>query len=65
MSGGCLDNYFFFNDFFYNLNDLVINGWVNNNSFDNNYWFSYIGYDFDKDGVGDVVYCLVKLYSYI
>jgi len=65
MSGGCLDNNFSFNDFLYNSNDLVINGRVNNNTFDNNYWSSYSGYDLDRDGAGDVAYRPVKLYSYI
>ena len=35
------------------------------NKFDKNYWSSYSGYDLDKDGVGDVPYRPVKLFSYV
>jgi nitrous oxidase accessory protein len=33
--------------------------------FENNYWSSYTGYDLDKNGIGDVPYRPVKLFSYI
>jgi len=38
---------------------------MNDNAFNDNYWSSYTGYDLDKDGVGDVPYRPVKLFSYI
>ena len=33
--------------------------------FKGNFWSSYTGYDLDKDGVGDVPYRPVKLFSYV
>ena len=38
---------------------------MNDNGFQNNYWSSYSGYDLDRDGVGDVPYRPVKLFSYV
>jgi nitrous oxidase accessory protein len=34
-------------------------------NFDFNYWSEYSGYDLNKDGIGDVPYRPVKLFSYI
>ena len=48
-----------------NAFDLVIESARNNNSIDGNYWSSYTGYDLNKDGVGDVPFRPVKLFSYI
>ena len=63
--GACYDNSFTKNDFVHNAFDLSYDGKVNDNSFEGNYWSEYTGYDLNKDGVGDVPYRPVKLFSYV
>lgn len=65
VSGGCLDNVLENNNFIRNSFDVSLNSAVNNNQIDGNYWSSYSGYDLDRDGVGDVPYFPVKLFSYV
>ena len=65
IAGACYANIFEENDFMHNSLDLSYNSKVNDNVFKNNYWSEYTGYDLDKDGVGDVPYRPVKLFSYI
>ncbi len=65
IAGGCYANIFSNNDFLSNSFDVSYNTKMNDNLFDNNYWSSYAGYDLDKDGIGDVPYRPVKLFSYI
>lgn len=65
VRGACYTNTFTENNFLYNSFDISYNSKVNDNKFDNNYWSNYTGYDLDKDGVGDVPYRPVKLFSYI
>ncbi|WP_432410070.1 nitrous oxide reductase family maturation protein NosD [Rasiella sp. SM2506] len=63
--GACYTNVFKRNNFLYNSFDISYNSRLNDNVFKNNYWSSYTGYDLDKDGIGDVPYRPVKLFSYI
>ena len=65
VKGACYSNTFAENNFLYNSFDIAYNSNINDNVFDRNYWSSYTGYDLDKDGVGDVPYRPVKLFSYI
>jgi len=65
IRGACYSNIFINNDFMNNSLDLAYNSNINDNKFDNNYWSEYTGYDLDKNGIGDVPYRPVKLFSYI
>jgi len=65
FNGGCYDNLFEYNNFLHNSFDLSYNSKLNSNKFEANYWSEYTGYDLDKDGIGDVPYRPVKLFSYI
>ena len=53
------------NNFLHNAFDISYSGRGNGNIFDKNYWSDYTGYDLDKDGLGDIPYRPVKLFSYI
>lgn len=63
--GACYTNTFTGNNFLYNSFDISYNSKLNDNVFNANYWSDYTGYDLDKDGIGDVPYRPVKLFSYI
>ncbi|VAX26866.1 Nitrous oxide reductase maturation protein NosD [hydrothermal vent metagenome] len=63
--GGCYGNKLHQNNFMNNAFDISYNGRINGNVFDKNYWSEYAGYDLDRDGVGDVPYRPVKLFSYV
>lgn len=65
VKGACYTNVFTENNFLYNSFDIAYNSKVNDNQFDRNYWSSYTGYDLNKNGIGDVPYRPVKLFSYI
>lgn len=65
VRGACYTNSFIENNFLYNSFDISYNSKVNDNIFDKNYWSNYTGYDLDKNGIGDVPYRPVKLFSYI
>ena len=65
VRGACYTNSFLENNFLYNSFDISYNSKVNDNVFDRNFWSNYTGYDLDKDGVGDVPYRPVKLFSYL
>ncbi|MCK5278011.1 MAG: right-handed parallel beta-helix repeat-containing protein, partial [Cyclobacteriaceae bacterium] len=61
----CMDNEIAYNNFISNTFDLTTNGGKNYNDYHDNYWDQYAGYDLDKDGVGDVPYRPVRLFSYL
>ncbi|WP_093139712.1 nitrous oxide reductase family maturation protein NosD [Ulvibacter litoralis] len=63
--GACYANTFEKNNFLYNSFDLSYNSKINDNVFKDNYWSSYTGYDLDRNGIGDVPYRPVKLFSYV
>ena len=63
--GACYENAFRYNDFVANSFDLSYSSKLNDNTFINNYWSDYSGYDLNKDGIGDVPHRPVNLFSYI
>ncbi len=58
-----MDGTFTGNDFVGNAFDVMTNSRQNFNTFDSNYWSAYRGYDLDRNGVGDVPYHPVRLFS--
>ncbi len=65
VQANCDENTFHHNNFMNNTFDIATNGTRMHNEFYDNYWDKYEGYDMNKDGVGDVAYHPVSLYSMI
>lgn len=65
VQASCNENVFYHNNFLSNTFDVGTNGSLVLNSFNNNYWDKYEGYDRNKDGIGDIVYHPVSMYSTI
>jgi nitrous oxidase accessory protein len=65
IMGDCEDNRFEENNFTANTFDVVTNSSVSHNVFEKNFWSEYTGYDLDKNGIGDIPFRPVKLFTYI
>ncbi len=65
IKSNSMDNNFQYNNFENNSFDITTNSKQNFNSFSNNYWDKYRGYDLDRDGTGDVPHRPVKLISVV
>lgn len=65
ISGGCQKNKLTENSFISNSFDMTVHTIDSESSFDGNYWSDYSGYDLDRDGVGDVPYRPMKLFSFV
>lgn len=65
VQANCDDNVIAENNFKGNTFDVATNGTMVSTSFDNNYWDKYEGYDLNKDGIGDLTYHPVSMYSMI
>ncbi len=65
LQASCDANNFIHNNFSKNTFDVATNGSLVLNTFDHNYWDHYNGYDLKKDGVGDVPFRPVSLYSMV
>ena len=65
IQASCMDIEVSKNNFIGNTFDVSTNGSLVLNTFDNNYWDKYDGYDLNKDQVGDVPYRPVSMYSMI
>ncbi|MBG6235384.1 nitrous oxidase accessory protein [Pedobacter sp. CAN_A7] len=65
IQASCDDNAFYRNNFIGNTFDVGTNGSLVLNTFDENYWDKYEGYDINRDRTGDIPYRPVSLYSMI
>lgn len=65
LMANSMNNYFYLNNFITNSFDLLTNSRNNFNDFSENYWSRYNGYDLDNDGIGDIMYRPVKMFSVI
>jgi len=66
IMANCENNYFKRNLFIDNLFELLTNSITTfNNKFLRNYWDKYIGYDRNKDKIGDEPYRIVKISSFL
>jgi nitrous oxidase accessory protein len=63
VQASCSDNSYHHNNFKSNTFDIATNGSLVLNSFSENYWDKYEGYDLNKDGIGDIPYHPVSMYS--
>ncbi len=65
IQASCADVVLERNNFTGNTFDVGTNGSLVQNTFRNNYWDKYEGYDINKDKIGDIPYRPVSMYSMI
>jgi nitrous oxidase accessory protein len=65
LMANSMDNLFTRNNFIGNSFDVNTNSTRSYNTFESNYWSEYKGYDLNKDGIGDIPFRPVKLFSFI
>jgi nitrous oxidase accessory protein len=65
LMANSMENSFSLNNFINNSFNLSTNSMQNFNKFEGNYWSNYNGYDLDKNGVGDVPFRPVTMFSVI
>ena len=65
VQASCDGNTFEKNNFIGSSFDVATNGTMMLNTFKDNYWDKYDGYDLDRNGIGDVPYYPVSMYSVI
>ena len=65
LMANSVDNRFSRNNFVGNTFDVSTNSTRNYSEFEGNYWDRYKGYDLDRDGVGDVPFRPVRLFSIV
>ena len=65
IQASCMEVNVVQNNFMGNTFDVGTNGSLVLNTFQNNYWDKYDGYDINKDNIGDVPYRPVSMYSMI
>jgi nitrous oxidase accessory protein len=65
IQASCMDIILCNNNFTNNTFDVGTNGSLVLNTFNNNYWDKYEGYDLNKDKIGDVPYRPISMYSMI
>ncbi|QCX53815.1 nitrous oxide reductase family maturation protein NosD [Elizabethkingia sp. JS20170427COW] len=63
VNSNCIENRFNQNTFEGNTFDMSTNGSLVLNTFHQNYWDKYQGYDLNKDGIGDIPYHPLSLYA--
>ncbi len=65
IQASCMDNTITQNNFKANSFDMATNGDLVLNKFEKNYWDKYEGYDLNRNGIGDVPYHPVSMFSMI
>ena len=65
IQASCMENVIENNNFLGNTFDVSTNSTLVQNKFISNYWDKYEGYDLNKDGLGDVPYRPLSLFSVI